>query len=83
MKIIENKTTGQRFEIADGALYPKDSYREVNPVEKKEEPKKVNPEPFIETPIAPEQCPEPEEKKPKKARKRKASKKAKSKNTTE
>ena len=46
MKIIENKKTGQRFEIADGALYPKAAYREITlKVEQKEEPK-VNPEPL-------------------------------------
>ena len=80
--IIENKATGQRFEVAAGTLYSKEAYREVKPAPKKEEPK-VNPEPYIETPIAPEQCPEPEEKKPKKTRKRKSSKKAKSKKTTD
>ena len=80
--IIENKANGRRFEIAEGTLYDKNAYREVKPVEKKEETKKVNPEPYIETPIAPEQRPEPEEK-PKKTRKRKSSKKSKGKKTTE
>ena len=46
MKIIENKATGQRFEIADGALYPKAAYREIKPEQKVKQPK-VNPEPFI------------------------------------
>ncbi len=88
MKIIENKATGQRFEIADGALYPKAAYREIKPEQKVEQPK-VDPKPFIETPIEPEsQRPdEPiEEEKPKKAKKskkRKSSKKSKSKKTTE
>lgn len=81
--IIENKATGRRFEIAEGTLYDKTAYREVKPVEKKEEIKKVNPEPYIETPIAPEQRPEPKEEKPKKTRKRKSSKKAKAKKTSE
>lgn len=85
--IIQNKITGQCFEIADGALYPKNAYREVPPkVETKKEEPKVNPEPYIETPIEPEsQRPdEPVEEKPaKKTRKRKSSKKSKAKKTTE
>ena len=85
--IIENKASGQRFEIADGALYPKAAYRVVKAEAKKEEPK-VNPEPFIETPIEPEsQRPdEPKEEEPKpakKTKKRKSSKKSKAKKTTD
>ena len=88
MKIIENKATGQRFEIADGALYPKGAYREItlDKEVKKEEPK-VNPEPYIETPIEPEsqrpEEPKEEEKPAKKTKKRKSSKKSKAKKTTE
>lgn len=79
--IIENKATGQRFEIADGALYPKAVYREVKP--EKEEPK-VDPEPFIETPIEPEsQRPEEPVEEPKKpAKKKKTTKSKKTKKTS-
>lgn len=86
MKIIENISTGQKFQIADGALYPKNAYREVqfNEEQKVEEPK-VDPEPYIETPIEPEaQRPdEPAEKPVKKTKKRKSSKKSKAKKTTD
>lgn len=75
---IKNKATGQVFEIANGALYPKNAYIEVKQTEIKEQPK-VNPEPFIETPI-----PELEEEKPaKKTKKRKSSKRSKKSKKTE
>lgn len=89
---IKNKATGQVFEIADGALYPKNAYIEITTNQEQKEEPKVNPEPFIELPIEPEHRPdaepipqEPESvKKPaKKTRKRKSSKKSKSNKTTE
>lgn len=79
---IQNIATGKIYEIADGALYPKNAYREIKDVEQKEEPK-VDPAPFIETPIEPEHKPEPEKKPAPKTKKRKSSKKSKSKKTTD
>lgn len=78
---IKNKATGQVFEIANGALYPKNAYIEVKQTEIKEQPK-VNPEPYIETPI-PELDPKPEEKPTKKTKKRKSSKRSKKSKKTE